>query len=159
MKTGPYTGRSRENAPLRSDSYQKGRLFLPKGARIPTKNPEHTKPHPAQTIYQERHQTYKPKWSRGRRTPARRNQSTDVQTRFNTIPKRVKKITIISDSWTPLTERNRKKDLNDRGGGHKIVYEGSLVHREEQGKRPFTIRFEPKGVSIQTKRGTHKKQL
>jgi len=43
MKTGPYTGRSPKNTPLRSDSYQKGRLFLPKGASIPTKNPEHTK--------------------------------------------------------------------------------------------------------------------
>ncbi len=36
-KTGQYTGRSRENAPSRSDSYQKGRVFLPK-------TPEHTRP-------------------------------------------------------------------------------------------------------------------
>ena len=37
----------------------------------------------------------------------------------------------------------------------QIVYESSPVHRKEPGKRPFTIRFEPKGVSIQTKRGTY----
>jgi len=42
MKNTPTRERSWKTAPLRIDSYQKGRLFLPKGARIPTKILIHT---------------------------------------------------------------------------------------------------------------------
>jgi hypothetical protein len=60
MKNTPTRERSWKTAPLRIDSYQKGRLFLPKGARIPTKNPEHTN-HTSTDHQHERHQTHKPK--------------------------------------------------------------------------------------------------
>lgn len=53
---------------------------------------------------------------------------------------------------------NTLPGMRGGGGGHKFVYEISPLHREEPGKRPFSIRFGPKGVSIQTKKGTYTQQ-
>ena len=102
--------------------------FLPKGASIPTKRgaysyqkPGTHKPHQHRPPCKKK-QAHKPKKEdeRSKNTSARRDQATDMQTRFNTIPKRVQKISMKSDFRTALTERNRKKDLSDRGGrgGH-----------------------------------------
>jgi len=81
--------------------------FLPKGAFIPTKNPEHISPLQAWTPTYEIHQAHKPK--RGE-------------------------------------------------GGHASTCKKHAKQRDGYEKRPFTIRFEPKGVSIQTKRSTYSHQ-
>ena len=54
----------------------------------------------------------------------------------------------------------KKQDHVQRGGrgGHTSACEKHAKHSEEPEKRHFTIRFEPKGASIQTKRGTYSYQ-
>ena len=69
-----------------------------------------------------------------------------------------------SGKTNPSTKRRREKRFQEYEGGGGVpqsTYENRSIHREEQGKRPFKIRFGPKGVSIQTKRGTysHQKQI
>jgi len=53
----------------------------------------------------------------------------------------------------PSHEKGTENTLpGTRGeGGTQSTYEISPIHREEPGKRPFTIRFLPKGARIPTK--------